>query len=217
MKYPVRSDMGGDGKFSSGNRAAGIPPSFDKPEDMNAVYDEIINAIVQAGYPSDDTLRLWDAISGGMKWYHAGALCDDAGEGSSPAQTNNVGVQAVKTFENGNSVWINHAELKASASKSMKIRGLMDSDGSGHVKFKIESFIFTDGSNGSVETATKTKEFGALVVPSTENTLFTLDLDNFIEAVNVPSNNSYANIKITRLAAASDHSGKISVLAVGVK
>lgn len=51
MDYPI-SDAGSflqAGKFSDGDAGQGVPASIDKAAHMNAVYDEIINAITALG------------------------------------------------------------------------------------------------------------------------------------------------------------------------
>ena len=48
MDYPDSKDLH-QGKFTDGDPIAGIPPSLDSADHMNAVYDELINAIQGGG------------------------------------------------------------------------------------------------------------------------------------------------------------------------
>ncbi|MBA1443520.1 MAG: hypothetical protein M3H12_00160 [Chromatiales bacterium] len=68
MDYPVRTDMGGDGKFSDGNPGGGVEASLDMADDQNQVYDELIAVIQAAGVVEDhaDRTQLLAALQGGF-------------------------------------------------------------------------------------------------------------------------------------------------------
>lgn len=64
MNYPNTDDLY-EGKFTDGDPIAGIAPSVDSAEHMNAVYDELIAAITGAGIEPDSSNQeqLLDAIN----------------------------------------------------------------------------------------------------------------------------------------------------------
>jgi len=71
MKYPVsvpEVNLYG-GKFTNGDPLLGIPRSIDRAEDMNRVYDELINVVTGAGLtPSEaDNTQLLQAITNLIK------------------------------------------------------------------------------------------------------------------------------------------------------
>lgn len=153
-----------------------------------------------------------------LKWIHAGQFCMDEVDPNDATDTANAGTrqafggQASVDLEDGQAFWINHQQLSQGEPHVLQMRCGMKSTEAADIAFQVETYLYNVGDVVTNDAPDKVVIVNDIAT-SDEFKLMQIELPNILLAADVPNENTWANFRISRVAATNNHTGTFSAIA----